>query len=82
MGKPAFAQQMHLDAFIKTAQYLTSLTAQQDIWSEIGKVITNFFGADLAGFAERQPNGEIIAHHWTLSNEVSCEKILTEDTKA
>ena len=38
---------------IKTAQYLTGVTAQQDVWDEAGKVLVNFFGADLAAFGAR-----------------------------
>ena len=81
MKKPLFNQEKYLDAFIKTAQYLASLTSQQDAWSEIGKVMTSFFGADLAGFAERRTDGEITGHHWTLPDKVPCESILTVETK-
>lgn len=81
MKKSSLNQQKHFDAFIKTAQYLASLTTQQDIWSEIGKVMINFFNVVLVGFAERRADREIIGHHWTLPDRVSCEKILTAETK-
>ena len=81
MKKPLFNQEKYLDAFIKTAQYLASLTSQQDAWSEIGKVMTSFFGADLAGFAERRTDGEITGHHWILPDKVPSESILTIETK-
>jgi len=81
MKKSSLKQQKHLDAFIKTAQYLASLTTQQDIWSEIGKVMINFFNVVLVGFAERRADREIIGHHWTLPDRVSCERILTAETK-
>lgn len=81
MKKSSLNQQKHLDAFIKTAQYLAGLTTQQDIWSEIGKVMINFFNVVLVGFAERRADREIIGHHWTLPDRVSCERILTAETK-
>jgi len=81
MEKSLFNQQRYLEAFIKTAQYLASLTIQQDIWSHIGKVLVNFFSADLAGFAERRADGEITGHHWALPDKVSGKKILTAETK-
>jgi signal transduction histidine kinase len=81
MEKSSLNQQKHLDAFIKTAQYLAGLTTQQDIWSEIGKVMINFFNVVLVGFAERRADREIIGHHWTLPDRVSCERILTAETK-
>ena len=71
MTKPLPAQQDYLDAFIKTAQYLAGLTAQQDMWSETGKVLVNFFGAALCVFGERRADGEITGHHWTFSDQVS-----------
>ena len=40
-------QQNYFEAFIKAAQYLVGLTAQQDIWSETGRVLVNFFGAEV-----------------------------------
>ncbi len=81
MKKSSLTQQKHFDAFIKTAQYLASLTIQQDIWSEIGKVMINFFNVVLVGFAERRADREIIGHHWILPDGVSCERILTAETK-
>jgi len=51
------------------AQYLAGLTTQQDVWSEVGKSLLSFCGADLVAFGERRTDGEIIAHHWTFSNQ-------------
>ena len=72
MKKSLFNQQKYLEPFIKTTQYLAGLTAQQDAWSEIGKALVTFFGADLVGFGERSAGGEIIGHHWVLPDRVSC----------
>jgi len=56
-----------LDAFIKTAQYLAGLTTQQDVWSETGKLLVNFWGEDLGGLGERGSDGEMAIRNWTLS---------------
>ncbi len=81
MEKPSPDQQKTLDAFIKTAQYLASLTTQQDVWSEVGKVLVNFFGADLVAFGERRADGEIIGRHWAFSDQVSSQRNLGSEAK-
>ena len=74
-------QQNYLDAVIKTAQYLASLTTHQDVWSEVGKVLVNFFGADLVAFGERRADGEIMGHHWAFSDQVSSQRDLGSEAK-
>lgn len=81
MEKPLPGQQNYLAAFIKAAQYLASLTAQQDVWSETGKVLVNFFGADVGAFGERRADGKIIAHHWTFSDRVPIQSDFGSETK-
>ncbi|MBT3258928.1 MAG: diguanylate cyclase [Deltaproteobacteria bacterium] len=81
MKKPLLGQHDYLDAFIKTAQYLAGLTTQQDMWGETGKVLVNFFGADLCVFGERRADGEIQGHHWTFSDQVSNRRNLGTETK-
>ncbi len=41
------------------------------MWSETGKLLVNFWGADLGGFGERRSNGEVVVRHWTSSAELS-----------
>ena len=81
MKKPLPDQHDYLDAFIKTAQYLAGLTTQQDMWDEAGKVLVNFFGADLCVFGERRADGEIAGHHWTFSDQASNQRNLGPETK-
>jgi len=81
MKKPLPDQHDYLDAFVKTAQYLAGLTTQQDMWGETGKVLVNFFGADLCVFGERRANGEIAGHHWTFSDQASNQRNLEPETK-
>jgi PAS domain S-box-containing protein len=58
-------QHNYQDAFFKAAQYLAGLTQQQDVWAEAGKVMLNFFGADICAFGERDAEGKIIIQSWT-----------------
>ncbi|MBP1468389.1 diguanylate cyclase [Candidatus Chloroploca sp. M-50] len=61
-------QQGYLNAALRTVQYLASLTVQQDIWSEVGKVFVNFWGADVVTFGRAQDDGSITYHHWTYAD--------------
>jgi signal transduction histidine kinase/CheY-like chemotaxis protein/HPt (histidine-containing phosphotransfer) domain-containing protein len=81
MDKPLHGQRDYLDASIKTAQYLAGLTTQQDLWSETGKVMVNFFGADLCAIGERLENGEITEHHWTFSDRFASRRDLEAETR-
>ncbi|MGD9224054.1 MAG: hypothetical protein PVH22_12435, partial [Desulfobacteraceae bacterium] len=64
-------QQHYFEAFIKAAQYLAGLTAQQDIFSETQKVLVNFFGADVGGVEKRRANAETAGHRWVFSERYS-----------
>jgi signal transduction histidine kinase len=68
------------DAFIKTAQYLAGLTVNQDIWSETGKVLVNFFGADLGAIAKGCQEDGMIRHYWLFSEHFSGRKELEDET--
>jgi signal transduction histidine kinase len=74
-------QQDYLDGSIKTAQYLAGLTTQQDIWSETGKLLVSFFGADLCCIGEQLEDGEIVAHHWVFSKPFSVSGDLDREVK-
>lgn len=64
----------YLEAFIKTAQYLAGLTTIQDVWTESARLLVSFWGADVAGFGERQSDGTISGSHWSFSNQGSDPK--------
>ncbi|HUW49726.1 MAG TPA: HD domain-containing phosphohydrolase [Sulfuricella sp.] len=72
MGKPFAGQKEYFDAVIRTAQYVAGLTSDRDIWTELGKVITRFFGADLVAFAGRRPDGRIVIHSCSAADESLC----------
>jgi len=81
MEKPISGQPDFLDACIRTAQYLSRLTTQEDVWAETGRVLVNFFGADLGAFGTVRPDGEIIGEHWCFSKRFSGRKELDNDTR-
>ncbi|MEI6778110.1 MAG: diguanylate cyclase [Chloroflexales bacterium] len=63
---------------ITLAQYLTSLTAQQDAWIEAGKSLINFFNVDVCAFGVRRADGTIIVRHW-ISAESCFTNVLSPD---
>lgn len=67
--------------FIELAQYLSGLTTQQDIWSEVGKALVNFLSADLVAFAGYGADGGIIEHHWTFSSQECGSKTLSHSVE-
>jgi PAS domain S-box-containing protein len=74
-------QQNYFEAFIKAAQYFARLTSQQDIWSEAGKVLVNFFGADVGAVEESRVNGETTKHRWVFSERYSSRRDLEAETR-
>ena len=62
---------------IKLAQYLTNLTAHQDVWSEAGKALVNFFGIDLFAVGQRSATGEIVVSHWNLTRSRSFDALFS-----
>jgi signal transduction histidine kinase len=79
MKSLTFEHKTYLDAFMKTAQYLASLPAHDDIWHHIAEVMVKFYGADLAGFAQRGLDGRMELHHLVLPSEIPRKLLSTED---
>lgn len=73
--------QVYLDAFMKTAQYLASLTTHEDVWLHIREVMVNFYGASVCGFGARGADGRVEYHHLTLPAEVSSDLLETKDIR-
>ncbi|MEN6586755.1 MAG: HD domain-containing phosphohydrolase [Sulfuricella sp.] len=73
---PSSVQETHFEAVIKTAQYVASLTSDRDIWSELGKVMSRFFGADIVAFAGKRPDGKILLHSCIPLDEDLCPPLL------
>ena len=51
------------------------------MWSETGKLLVNFWGADLGGFGERGSKSAIILHHLNFSTELSDRIDLATETQ-
>lgn len=77
MGQPFAGEKHYFDAVIKTAQYVAGLTSERDIWTELGKVVTRFFGADFVAFAGRHPDGRIILHACSTPTPAVCPELIT-----
>ncbi|MGD9246794.1 MAG: response regulator [Desulfobacteraceae bacterium] len=81
MENSLMGQQHYFEAFIKAAQYLAGLTAQQDIWNETEKVLVNFFGADVGGVEERRANAETAGRRWIFSERYSGRTDLSSQSR-
>lgn len=76
MNTVSSGQSPHLDAVIKTAQYLADLTSDRDIWAELGKVVSRFFSADIVVFAGRRPDGRVIVRSCTPADASLCASLV------
>jgi HD-GYP domain-containing protein (c-di-GMP phosphodiesterase class II) len=80
MGKAFPERSGYLEAVIKTAQYVAGLTAERDKWEQLGKVVVNFFGADVVAFAERRPDGRIAIPYCNLAEPAARDRLAAEST--
>ncbi len=76
MGKASFAQADYLEALVKAYQYLAGLISDREVWTELEKVLTHYFQADLVAFQGRRPDGEIVLLHCTPLEEASGGQVL------
>jgi len=81
IGKPLFDQQHYYGAFMKTAQYLASLTIQQNVWDQLGMIMVNFFRVDLTALVERRSDGQVVTHHWCIADGIHFKKTLTDEVR-
>jgi light-regulated signal transduction histidine kinase (bacteriophytochrome) len=75
-------QQGMVDAFIKASQYIVRLTAQQDVWDHLGKLIATYFPADWTAFAQRTSEGTISLDRCSLSDTSVDSRLLTEEVRS
>src|SRR5208337_1956990 len=78
MGKTPFAQADYLEALVKAYQYLAGLISDREVWTELEKVLTYYFQADLVAFQGRRPDGEIVLLHCTPLEEASGGQVLRQ----
>lgn len=74
---PAYSEQS-VENFIKAAQYIVRLTAQQDILEALGKIIINYFHADWVAFARQNLDGEISLYKETGFGQAGSALLTTE----
>lgn len=71
-----------LAAFIRTAQYLASLTADRDVWDEIGRALLSFLPVSMVGVGERGGDGAIAVRHWaTPAGAPACDERFLGDAR-
>ena len=80
MEKVSSPKPDYLEASIKAAQYLASLTSQQDIWAETVQLVVNFFGAALCAIMHPAPEGGKGAYLWTISDSCVSHTELEAET--
>jgi PAS domain S-box-containing protein len=56
------------DPLVQMIQLLARLTTRQDVWSEAGKALVRFWGADLVALGERRAGKEIDLRHCTFGD--------------
>ena len=78
MGKASFAQADYLEALVKAYQYLAGLISDREVWTELEKVLTYYFQADLVAFQGRRPDGEIVLLHCTPLEEAGGGQVLRQ----
>ncbi len=72
----------YTESFIKAAQYIVRLTAQQEVPEELGKIIVNYFHAAWVALAGRDADGRVFLRHCTIvDGQGASETILSEKTK-
>lgn len=79
MEDSQYSDRAYLHAFMKTAQYLASLTTHEDVWQHIAEVMLSFYGAESAGFARPRVDGEIEFHHLLAPDEQSSALLSSKD---
>jgi PAS domain S-box-containing protein len=68
-GELRIQPQDHLTAVSRTAQYLAMLRSDADLWPELGRVVMQFFDADLMALLERRDGGELVSLHASVAEE-------------
>jgi PAS domain S-box-containing protein len=70
--------QHEFEAVVRTAQYLSLLRAEEDVWCQFEDVVTRFFAAELTAFYETDAAGRLVARTCRLHGAVSAERLSEE----
>jgi PAS domain S-box-containing protein len=71
-------ERYYFKAFIKTVQYLATLTTQKGIMIHVEKLIKKFYNSDFFAFYECGADGTIIEHRNKISNALISKKALAK----
>jgi PAS domain S-box-containing protein len=74
MDNPSAGEKTYFEAVIKTAQYVAGLTSDRDIWTELGKVMSRFFDADIVAFIGLRSDGRILVHSCSPADSSICPR--------
>ena len=66
------------EAFVHAAQYIMSLTMNQDVYENLCGVLVNFFKVDWAAFVRPSPAGAVIVKHSPLPEAGFGSRLLAE----
>ncbi len=67
-------ERYYFEAFMKTVQYLATLTTQKGIMKNLEKLIKKFYNSDFFAFYECGADGTIIEHLINFSNTLFSKK--------
>ncbi len=68
------------ESFIKAAQYIVRLTAEQNALEELGKIIVNYFHARWVAFAGMGTDRQVFLHNCTMLDKDIYGTVLVEKT--
>ncbi len=81
MSEEPSYQGPYVESFIKAAQYIVRLTAQQNILEEFGRLIVSYFKAEWVAFARLDSGGKISLENRVMGGEDLPGGILSEKVK-
>ena len=81
MKTASSCEEQYTESFIKAAQYIVRLTAQQDVLEQLGRIIVKYFQAEWVVFAYEGPKGEIILRNPTASGRDLSEMVKMDKTR-
>jgi PAS domain S-box-containing protein len=66
------------EAVVRTAQYLSLLRGEDDVWCRFEDVLARFFAAELTAFYEVEPGGSLVVRTCRLPATVTADRLYEE----
>jgi len=67
-----------LTAVLRSAQYLSNLSPEQDAWAELAQAISSFFGCEFVLVVQADEGGEPVVVRSLLSHEIPVAEVLRQ----